>query len=176
MNRTQGVLLPHTSPLGTKGGRGPSQLLVFQVRPRFHQLTTLLPCRVPPAPRQLISQHSGHPLCDSSHPGIFPAPHWGHWAGSSQIATSTLKSQLTCTLFFEPHLQVQLLLNISLASLRLSVHKNDYLITVPSLSYYHFPPYSAKSPQSIFILISYQTLLTALTLSPFSMRPSFNLG
>ena len=45
-------------------------------------------------------------------------------------------------------------------SWRFSSHKNDCLIPVLDLSYYHFPPFSAKSPWSIFIFISLQTLLS----------------
>lgn len=89
---------------------------------------------------QLISQHSGHPLCDCLHPGIFLAP---HCALILVIKNNHINTEISTDMHpsLEPHLQVQWHLNISLASLRLSTHKNDHLITEFGLSYYHFLSY-----------------------------------
>ena len=98
-----------------------------------------------------------------SYPGVLFLPHHGHWTWVSWVATLMLKSQLACILLFGSHSH----LNISLASLRHSTHKNYSLNTVFSLSYYHSPSYSANTSWSIFILLSLQTLLSPGLSLPF---------
>lgn len=158
----QGFLLLHTSRLGKKGERRPSQLLVLQVG-------------LPPPPHAAVLRATWSWAVESRPPTTWPACIQGFVlhlimaTGPGHHEQPHQNWNLNC-------MHPSLWDIIPLASLRLSIHKNDCLITILSLSYYHFPPYSAKSPWSVFILISLQTLLTPFILSPFSIRPSSNLG